>query len=74
MSHHPIQPLARALRRGLFAGLLATAPVLPSMVQAEESTEALRLPSVSDASTDSKMPEALAKRFTAWSRRPAGMS
>ncbi|MGO1268700.1 MAG: TonB-dependent siderophore receptor, partial [Pseudomonas bubulae] len=42
MSHHPIQPLARALRRGLFAGLLATAPVLPSMVQAEESTEALR--------------------------------
>ena len=42
MSHHPIQPLARALRRGLFAGLLATAPVLPSMAQAEESTEALR--------------------------------
>ena len=42
MSHHPIQPLARALRRGLFAGLLATVPVLPNLAQAEESTEALR--------------------------------
>lgn len=37
MSHHPIQPLARALRRGLFVSLLATAPVVPSVVQAQES-------------------------------------
>lgn len=42
MSHHPIQPLARALRRGLFVSLLATAPVVPSVVQAQESAEALR--------------------------------
>ena len=43
MPHHPIQPLARALRRGLFISVLATVPVVPSMVQAQESAgEALR--------------------------------
>lgn len=37
---HPtlsIQPLARALRRGLFVSLLAAVPALPNMVQAEEA-------------------------------------
>ena len=52
MSHHPIQPLARALRRGLFAGLLATVPVLPNLAQAEESTEALRTYDIPASSLD----------------------
>jgi iron complex outermembrane receptor protein len=42
MPHHQIQPLARALRRGVFVSLLATVPLLPSVVQAAESTEAQR--------------------------------
>ncbi|WP_339533069.1 TonB-dependent siderophore receptor [Pseudomonas mucidolens] len=43
MSHHPIQPLARALRRGLFVSVLATVSVVPTFVQAEEPAgQALR--------------------------------
>ncbi len=42
MPHHQIQPLARALRRGLFVGLLATVPLAPSLVQAAESAETQR--------------------------------
>lgn len=37
MPHHPIQPLARALRRGLFVSVLATVPLVPTLVQAQES-------------------------------------
>ena len=42
MPHHQIQPLARALRRGLFVGLLAAVPLAPSLVQAAESAETQR--------------------------------
>ena len=42
MPHHPIQPLARALRRGLFVSLLATVPMVPTLGYAEESAEAQR--------------------------------
>ncbi len=40
MPHRPIQPLARALRRGLFACVLATVPLVPALVQAQESAGA----------------------------------
>lgn len=53
MPHHPIQPLARALRRGLFISVLATVPVVPSMVQAQESAgEALRQYNIPAGSLD----------------------
>lgn len=42
MPHHPIQPLARALRRGLFVSLLATVPLVPTLAYAEQSAAALR--------------------------------
>ena len=52
MPHHPIQPLARALRRGLFVSLLATVPLLPTQVHAEDSTEALRAYNIPAGSLD----------------------
>ena len=52
MPHHPNQPLARALRRGLFVGLLATVPLVPTMVHAEESAEALRTYNIPAGSLD----------------------
>lgn len=52
MPHHPIQPLARALRRGLFVSLLATVPLLPTLAHAEESAEALRSYSIPAGSLD----------------------
>ena len=42
MPHHQIQPLARALRRGVFVGLLAAVPLAPSLVQAADSAETQR--------------------------------
>ncbi|MFO2466078.1 TonB-dependent siderophore receptor [Pseudomonas sp. 15FMM2] len=43
MSHHPIQPLASALRRGLLVSVLATVPAVATFVQAEEPAgQALR--------------------------------
>lgn len=52
MPHHPIQPLARALRRGLFVSLLATVPMLPTQVHAEERSEALRAYNIPAGSLD----------------------
>lgn len=52
MPHHPIQPLARALRRGLFVSLLATVPMVPTLVHAEESAEALRTYSIAAGHLD----------------------
>ncbi|SFS29013.1 TonB-dependent siderophore receptor [Pseudomonas sp. NFACC42-2] len=52
MPHHPIQPLARALRGGLFVSLLATVPLLPTQVHAEDSTEALRAYNIPAGSLD----------------------
>ena len=53
MPHHPIQPLARALRRGLFVSVLATVPLVPTLVQAQESAgEALRQYNIPAGSLD----------------------
>lgn len=52
MPHHPIQPLARALRRGLFASLLATVPLVPTLSHAVEATEALRAYNIPAGSLD----------------------
>ncbi len=52
MPHHQIQPLARALRRGVFVGLLAAVPLLPSLVQAAESAETQRAYDIPAGSLD----------------------
>jgi len=52
MPHHQIQPLARALRRGVFVGLLAAVPLLPSLVQAAESAETQRAYNIPAGSLD----------------------
>lgn len=52
MPHHPIQPLARALRRGVFVSLLATVPMVPTQVCAEQSAQALRTYSIAAGGLD----------------------
>ncbi|GAA0284945.1 TonB-dependent siderophore receptor [Pseudomonas rhodesiae] len=52
MPHHPIQPLARALRHGLFVGLMATAPMLPTLAYAAEATEEVRTYAIPAGSLD----------------------